>query len=75
MVVQYGRVDCMQVEHHYGSDIYHNICANTVSEVPWGGADWAWAIATHVLVVLVLVAALTCLLGLVLGLVRDIFDD
>lgn len=46
---------CMKTASHFGFERVHNICAQTVTDVPWGSADWVGLGAIAVLAVLLLV--------------------
>lgn len=32
---------CMKTASHFGFERVHNVCTKTVTDVPWGSADWA----------------------------------
>jgi hypothetical protein len=46
---------CIHNASYFGKDVYYNICAHTQTEVPWGGADWAWWILGYCSVIAIVV--------------------
>lgn len=36
--------DCLRSVSDIGSTHVHNICTGTITDVPWGSADWMFAI-------------------------------
>lgn len=45
---------CMKTASHFGFERVHNVCTQTVTDVPWGSADWAGLGVVAVLAVFVM---------------------
>lgn len=52
--VNVTHADCLRTTTDIGRQVVHNICNGTVSEVPWGSADWALGLAFIALAIVVL---------------------
>lgn len=44
ITVNQNAAQCIKEVSYFGSTVYHNICNGTMTNVPWGGADWFGAI-------------------------------
>lgn len=42
--VNLNHADCLRSVSDFGKTTVHNICNGSISEVPWGSADWALTI-------------------------------
>lgn len=44
-----NHADCLRSVSDFGSTTVHNICSGATHTVPWGSADWAFALVVGML--------------------------
>lgn len=59
--------ECLKNTMNFGETTVRNICDGTVSVVPWGGVDWAFAVLIGALI--------STLVVMLLGMVFTLFSD
>jgi hypothetical protein len=60
-----NHADCLRSVSDFGKTTVHNICSGSISEVPWGSADWTAAVVLTVLGAMIILSFIAMVIAMI----------